>query len=309
MIFIVLTLVCIATNMQAVTLVYNLRVRRIFNAPIILEQLKKPRTLVSAVPIYFSRKSHITNERTGIDVQEKRTAGGALFNARFVPSKHWWAEITTGLETDRATFEGNDAFRAARTGLDDIVFTGGYRHFVKNRAQFVAYGLVGIPTRRTITRCDRYTPLVGTRIFSLGFGAEGSCSFFNELKRSLAVIGQYRLIHGFNRNWFPILPKGSRIQPGNVQDLLLTLQYREKRTLFEIGYNATFFTDQAIILPTETIDTETFSRHGGYAILSHGWLDAFFGKPFVCGVGINTSHSKQFDARTVTAWIYGAIVF
>jgi len=295
-------------SLHGVTLVYNLRVRRIFNVPFILEQLKKPRKVFSAVPVYFSRTSHITEERTGLDIAEKRRAGGSLLNLRYVPSKHWWLEATTAIATDHAHFKGTDTFDASRAGLDDIVFAGGYR-YICGKSQLVGYGLVGFPSTRKITRCDRITPLLGTRFYNIGFGVEGSYSFVSELKRSCAVIAQYRLIHGFNRNWFPILPKGSKIQPGNVQDILLTLQYRKRRTLFEGGYNATIFTNQAVMLSNQTIETESSTRHGGYVAVSHAWLDALYGKPFICGAGLNMSHANRFDAKTATVWVYGAIVF
>lgn len=306
---ILLILFCMQ-SMHGVTLVYNLRVRRMFNLPSILEQLKKPRTVFSVVPIYYGRTSHITNEHTQLDAFEKRRAGGSLLNVRYVPSKKWWFEATTGLETDHAHFNGTDTFHASRAGFDDFVFTGGYRQFLGKRSQLVGYGLVGLPSMRKITRCDRLGPLLGTRVYNLGFGIEGSHSFISELKKSLSAIVQYRLIHGFNRNWFPILPEGSKIQPGNVSDILLTLQYRKKRTVVEGGYDATIFSNQAIIVPTQgKIKTNTFLRNAGYVTLSHAWFDAFYGKPFICGAGLNVTHAKQFDAKTVTMWVYGAIVF
>lgn len=296
--------------LYAVTLVYNLRVRRTFSAPQVLEHLKKPRTIFSLVPIYFSRASHITEERTMLDTCETRRAGGSLLNMRYVPSKYWWLEVTTGIETDQAQYKGTDTFNASRSGFDDIVGSGGYRFFFGKHCQVVGYGLVGLPTTRKITRCDRLGPLLGTRVYNLGFGFEGSYSFIDEIKTSLSCIAQYRLIHGFNRDWFPILPEGSTIQPGNVSDVLLTIQYRKRRTLVEGGYNATIFTNQAAIVPTlGKIKTDPFVRNGGYISISHGWFKAFFDKPFICGVGCNFNHTKRFDAKTTTVWAYGAIVF
>src|SRR5579872_7208017 len=86
-------------NLEAVTLVYNLRVRRTFTAPAILKLLKN-RVLLTGLPIFFDRSSHIVNDLTKVDVYEKRRAGGSLFNVRYVPNKHWWLDVTTGLETD-----------------------------------------------------------------------------------------------------------------------------------------------------------------------------------------------------------------
>jgi hypothetical protein len=295
--------------MHAVTLVYNLKIRQIFKVPAVLERLKN-RKLLTLVPVFFARNSHIVlNAPVTVDVCEKRRAGGSLINFRYVYDKHWWIEATTGLETDHGTYVGSDPLKASRTGFDDIVIEAGYRYFWGDRVQLVGYGLVGIPTRRKITRCDRFGPLVGTRLYGLGCGFEQSYSFINESDRTLSFILQERFIHEFNRNWFPILPEGSKIQPGNFTDVLVCLEYRKKTTIFEIDYNPTIFTHQAVILPTQTIKTDTFVRHSGSLVISHGWFDGLFSKPTVLGAGCTVSTMKHFDSKTATAWIYGTIVF
>ena len=304
-----LFLLCaLGNSLYAVTLVYNLRVRRIFTIAAVLERMKS-RLLLSAVPIFFTRKRRLLDKRTNLDGCEKRRAGGSLLNLRYIPSKHWWFEATTAIETDHGTFTGSDPFHASRTGLDDLVFSGGYRHFLGKKVQLVGYGLVGIPTRRRVELQDRHTPFVGTRFFNIGIGGEASYSFVSKLRRSFATITQLRFIHGFNRSWFPILPKNARIQPGNGTDILLSLQFRERRTIIETGYNATIFSNQAIILPTETIKTDTLVRHGGYLNLSHAILKGLFDKPFIFGAGFNINHTQKIDARTFTGWIHFSIVF
>ena len=294
--------------LRAVTLVYNMKVRRIFVVSQVLERAKN-RLLATVVPIYFSRSRKLFNERTGLDGCEKRRAGGALFNFRYVPNKHWWFELTTGIETDHGTFTGTDPFHASRTGFDDIVLSGGYRHFWGKRCQLVAYGLAGFPARRKIELEDRHTPLVGTRLFNLGFGTEASYSFISEMKRSLAAIAQLRFIHGFNRSFFPIFPRDTTVQPGNATDLLFTMQYRKKRTIFEAGYNVTFFTNAALITPTETIKEASITRHSGFFSVSHGVFKGLFDKPNVFGAGINGSRASSIDATTITAWVFFTVVF
>lgn len=302
--------ICIAVYMpvSGVTLVYNLRVRRIFNVEPVLRQIKS-RVIFSTVPIYFSRKSTLTDVTTTLDTCEKRRAGGSLLNVRYVHSKHWWMEVTTGIETDHGTFDTPVPFSATRTGFDDIVFASGYRQFFGKKVQVVGYGLVGLPTKRKVTLADRFGPLVGTRFYNLGVGLEGSYSFVSSLPRSCSAILQTRFIHGFNRSWFPILPRNAEIKPGNATDILGTIQYRKRRTIFETGYNATIFSQQALIFPTQTIKTDTFVRHAVYATLSHVILKALFNKPFIFGVGGNITRTKQFDAKTFTVWIFGSVVF
>ena len=302
----VLFLLLCSQELSSVTLVYNLRVRRIFNVPEVLERIQAS-TIFSVVPIFFHRTSEIET-RTCEIVCETRNAGGALLNLRYVPSQHGWAEITTGIEKDSGTFRGADPFKVSRTGVDDIVFSGGYRYFVDNW-QLVAYGLVGLPTRRSVTLCDRHGPLVGSRLYNLGVGSEVSYSFISELKRSLAAIGQVRLIHGFNRRWFPILPTEDIIQPGNGTDLFFSLQWREKRTVFEAGYDATIFNNQAIIKPTQKITTDTFVRHSGFARIAHGFEQGLFDKPTVIGAGFNVNSAQRFNAKAFVVWVYATQLF
>ena len=301
-------LLFLSVSAQAVTLVYNLRVRRVFTVAAVLEQMRS-RWVATAVPLFFTQSRRLLNELTNLKGREKRRAGGSLINVRYIPSKHWWLEATTGIETDHATFTGTDPFHASRTGFDDLVLSAGYRHFIGKKIQAVAYGIGGIPTKRELKLTDRFTPLLGTRIFSLGAGGELSYSFFSELQQSLALIAQVRFIHGFDRSYTPIAPKGSKIQPGNGTDLLLTGQYRKRRTIIETGYNATFFTNAALRLPTGTFPEDTVIRHTGYASLSHAIFRNFLNKPIILGAGFNASYAHAIDSRSFTAWIHGSIVF
>lgn len=304
---IVFCLLIVQTNFP-VSLVYNLRVRRVFNVPRVIEQ-KKPRYLLQSVPIVFTRKSTVTSASTMLETFEKRRAGGSLFNFRFIPNRNWFAEATTGIEKDSGSFTGNDPFCAARTGFDDLVLAGGYRHFIGKKGQLVGYGLVGLPTRRKITADDRQGPLVGTRVYNIGVGAEGSYAFISELRRSFAAIMQVRFIHGFNREWEAISGPGSELQPGNSVDSLFTLQYRNRRTVYEAGYDLTTFFGQAIILPTEKRSADTLIRHSVYASMSHIVFNGPFDKPLVYGTGVSISRSKKLDVRTITAWVHAGIVF
>ncbi len=297
------------SSLQAVTLVYNMRIRRAFNFSGLPEQ-KRTVWPISVVPIFYGRNSHgVIDIQNNTTVDEKRRVGGALFNVRCAPNKHWFFEATTGLETDHGSFKGKHGFTASRTGLDDLVFSGGYRYFAGKNGQLVAYGVAGLPLRRKIDQHDLFTPLVGSRLYTLGIGCEASYSMVNEVHYSCDAIFQGRFLHSFNRSWAPILPEGSKIQPGNTSDLFFILQMRYKLTVVEIGYDVTFFTNQAIILPKETINSSTQVRHSGVATISHGWLKTPIGKPCILSFGITASHSKRFDSNIISAWLTGTIVF
>jgi hypothetical protein len=292
----------------AVTLTYNVRVRRIFNIEPVINQ-KKSRILASAAPIYYARRSHIVDQALNTDTCEDRNVFGSLLDVRYVPSKNFWAEVTTGLIRDQVEYEGTPSFEASRVGIDDIVLASGYRAFLDKKIQLVGYGLVGIPTSRDLSLNDRFGPLVGTRLYSIGGGGEISYAFLESIQRSFAAVAQLRVVHGFNRSWEPILPEDGQIQPGNVTDLLLTLQYREGRIIAEAGYNPTLFSNQALLLPAGNIPSDAFVRHSWYGTISGVNLKSFFDNPSIYGAGISTSTSSKFDTKIANGWIYFTLVF
>ncbi len=294
-------------SIQAYPLVYNMRIRRAFHVPFALK--KKSFVLVSALPVYFGRRSHIVTETPAVDVHEYRNVVGALFNVRYLPSLSSWIELTTGLENDHSTFTGSDPFSASRTAFDDFLFTGGYRYFIGDRGQIVAYGLAGLPAGRTVRLDDRYGPLVGSRFYGAGFGVEGSYAFIENEKRTLSVIIQQRFVHLFNRSWNPVLPPCDIIEPGNFTDLLVTLQYRQNITAYEAGYNPTFFTNQGVIAPTATVSTPNFTRNAAYFNVLHLIRSTIPHKPIVVGGGVNASTANLFHARTFSVWADVSIVF
>jgi hypothetical protein len=306
-----LLLLLIATYIplgHAFTIVYNMRIRRAFNIPPGLIKPKKI-VLLSALPIYFGRRSHIVTAQPAVDVHEKRNIVGSLFNVRYIPSRNWWAEITTGLENDHSSFEGSDPFSASRTGFDDFLFSGGYRHFIGDKTQLVVYGLAGLPAGRSVRLDDRYGPLVGSRFYGAGFGTEASYAFIECEKRTLSGIIQQRFVHLFNRSWNPILSPCDILEPGNFTDILATLQYRQEVTVYEVGYNPTFFTNQGVITPAATVSTNTFVRNAGYFNVLHLIRSTIPHKPIVIGGGVNAGATKQFSAKTFSVWFDVTVVF
>lgn len=303
-IFAMLLLLC--NSMHAITLVYNMRVNRAFRLPDGLK-IKGKHVATTALPIYYHRTS--TPEVAQQFFKENRSVGGVLFNGRYIPSKYWWAELTTGVERDAGHYSGNSLIDVSRVGFDDVVLTAGHRHFFPKEVQWITYGLLGIPTRRKVTLDDRFGPLVGTRFVNLGVGTELSYSFSSNLKRSTAIIAQGRFVHSFDRSWSPILPEGSTIIPGNFSDLLIAIQHREKLTVYQGGYDLTIFSNQGIKVNGVTTKAATFLRHSFYVTIMHAIVNGFFEKPTVLGAGLSVSKTKQFDARNVITWFFLTQVF
>ncbi len=78
---VLLVLVCLSQELSATSLIYNMKIRRVFrtNDAVTLANLlgKKSASLwlPSGVPIFAERNRHIVDAAQGIDVCQKSTAG------------------------------------------------------------------------------------------------------------------------------------------------------------------------------------------------------------------------------------------
>jgi hypothetical protein len=292
-------------HMHAVTLVYNMKIRRVFNVSAILGKKDKPVWIATALPIAYTRSRHIVDPALGVNVYDKRIAGGSLFNLRYIgPQQSWWFEITTGLEKERVQSHGTTNICASRLGIDDIILSGGRAFFPNKKTQYVVYGLAGFPTRRKLTLAERYDTLVGTRFFGLGLGAEASYAIIQSVQQSLIMIGQARFVHFFNRKWYPILPCNAQIEPGNLTDILASVQYRRGKNIFETGYNVTLFSNQAVVVPPQKITTHLFIRQSAYATYSRMFKEFPVLKiPLLLGAGFNIGHAQRFNTKIYAYWL------
>lgn len=305
----VLFLSCV-TDLSAVTLVYSMKIRRSFEAHKFLPTTQDTFFLLTALPIFYARSRHLT-PAPQIAINEKTRVVGSVFNARYVTASHWWAEVTTALENQTSCYTGSETFKASKTDLDDIVVSVGKNFFFNDsHGQIAAYGIAGFPTKNKITLAERYDGLVGTPFFTIGAGGECSYSFIKELKRSLTGIMQLRFLHSFNRCYFPVLPRNARIQPGNVTDFFVIMQYRQKKNIVEVGYNPTFFTNQAILLPDEIRRNQNVVRHSFYFNMSHLFKESLLlKKPGVVSTGFNISRADFADTKIAVWWVGLTLLF
>lgn len=311
-----LLLVVFVPGLSATSLIYNMKIRRIFKTgesvsiANVLGKKSNNLWIASGVPIFYERHRHIVDPSTHVDVRQKSTTGGAVLNARYVSAASWWCEVTTGIEHEHSAVCGTNPCDSARTGFDDIVGVAGYTLFPTPKTQIALYGIGGIPTRYKLTSQEKFDTLVGTRFFSAGGGVELSSSFIKSLKRSLTGVLQVRGIHFFDRRWTPILPCDAKIRPGDLTDVLFTLQYREKRTVFETGYNISFFSRQAVLLSSGPVKSDTFLRNSVYASVLHlcdQWR--LFDKALLLGGGFYVAQSKKFDTKIGSCWLNVSVVF
>jgi hypothetical protein len=298
-----------------ITLVYNMKIRRAFaQARQLLGKDKRAIWVLSVLPIAYSRSRYFCQDAPLVNIREKRLVLGAIFNVRCIPSDLSWFELTTALENERSQAKGvSDSpvlplISASYTGLDDLVISGGFNLYPTKKVQLVFYGIAGFPTHTKISVKDSLGTFVGTRFFSVGAGSEFSYSFINSLMRSLVGIFQNRYIHYFSRNWSPVLPCCSTIQPGDLVDLLFAVKFREKRDLFETGYNPTFFFNQSVKTPvTGKVRSEDFVRNGGYVTYAH--LFDHLKHPVILGAGFSFNKAKVLDSRIFAGWLNFTIIF
>ncbi|HEX2977562.1 MAG TPA: hypothetical protein VHO47_00355 [Candidatus Babeliales bacterium] len=308
-----LCLLLLLVNCQpllTISLVYNMKIRRVFNVGAILGKSQKTRILATAVPIFYKRDREFVDPVRAINFTEKRSILGSLFNLRVTsPKSAWWGEITAGVENEHFKTHGSQNLSGSRTGGDDIVFSAGHNWFPNKKTQVVFYGIGGFPTNFKVDQTDINDPLVGTRFFSAGFGSELSYDFIASLRQSCIIIFQNRFLHFFDRSWpFPLV--GSRVQPGNVIDVLLSLQYRIKRTLFEGGYGGTYFTNQAAILPNQKINAPAYVRNSGYITFTHLIKHCpGFKIPLLIGAGFSGGTANLFKTRIISGWVTLSTIF
>ncbi|OGB97768.1 hypothetical protein A3F06_03040 [candidate division TM6 bacterium RIFCSPHIGHO2_12_FULL_36_22] len=284
------------------TLVYNMRVRRIFQINPSAD-IAHALWAFSAVPIYYRRDRHIVVPSEATNVHDMSRMYGTLLNLRYIGTRNWWFEATTGIEEERYRACGTTNIKASRGGFDDLLFSIGHNKAFGQAGQSAVYIIGGIPIHKKVTLQERFGPLVGTRFYSLGAGAELSWTFINTLEKTCSTFLQGRFLHFFNRKWFPILPVTAKIQPGNTADLLIGIQYRKKLNIFEIGYNPTLFANQAINLATEKIKTNAFVSNNIYGSLEHICKEcSFLNKPLI-GTGLSLSYSDFFKTKSFAWWV------
>lgn len=302
-----LLLAIIIFQINGSTLVYNMKVRRAFsiNTTIGNKNHKMVYWLLTALPIWYHRNRTITHQSITEPVYAKEIIAGSLINARLLAPHHWWAELTTGIEKQSNRYAYSHGFHASRTGCDDIVATIGKNWFFnEKKGQISLYGLGGVPTKRSINANDIFDPPVGSRLYAAGIGGEISYSFKQTETESFVGLAQTRVVHFFNRSWFPIIAHGGHLQPGNITDMVFLVQYRKYKNVIECGYNPTFFTHQAAVLPTGTVRTNPFIRNAVFANYLHLSKNIpMLHTPGAIGAGCTFSRSKQFNTHIWGAWL------
>ena len=280
-----------------VSLVYTMKLQRIFTMNSSVQKDHKGSKTVTALPILYYRDRHIVEPELFHDIYEKRKAEACMLSARYVAPSLSWIDISTGVIHEKAQSTGTSKLNKKITGLDDIVINAGLTKKYNDSLEVVYYGLAGFPAKRKVTAQEAHDTFTGTRFFSAGAGVE--CSYtalHNDLQTATFLINT-RFIHFFERKWYPILPKNAKIIPGNITDLLCAAFFRHKTNMFEIGYNPTFFTNHGKEIASKKHSSENFHRDTVYLTIAKGLKSTI-------GFGCARAYEKKFSTHTQTYWVY-----
>ena len=184
-------ILAISHSVHGISLVYNLKIRRVFNVPQ-LSTHSKAMLIATAVPIMYKRDRHIVLPAQQTDVHEKRITLGSLFNLRYALSRSTGQKLLPVLEKERVNSKGTNTFKASRTGFDDVVFAAGYNFFPTNQVQCDVYAIGGVPTRKKVELVDVQDTLVGTRFYSVGAGSELSYSYLSNERLYVGILPSTR---------------------------------------------------------------------------------------------------------------------
>ncbi|OGB84749.1 hypothetical protein A3F66_01150 [candidate division TM6 bacterium RIFCSPHIGHO2_12_FULL_32_22] len=312
-------------ELMPISLVYNLKIRRVFFfggsiAGDFFRKIDKGHNsvwLLSAVPMVYKRNRHVVTDildkdlnLVPVDVCEKNVLGGSIFSLSYLYKKSFWFQLTTAYEADKVTSCGTFNFTKKKKGMDDFITSVGYNIFPTKDLQIVPYIINGIPINRKLDSDERFDNFIGTRYYGLGAGTEFIYSFVNRDETNLNGVLVARSVHFFPRRWTPVLPCSVTVQPGNVTDFLIAGQYRKKNSIVEAGYDATFFTNQATLLTTGSIDEPRSIRQSFYANFAHLITKVpVIPSPVMFSVGFFVASLKQYDTKISSFWTSFTILF
>lgn len=289
--------------LEAVTIVYNMRIAEITKRQQLAPNVKKHNILgVTSVGQWRKLKN-------GFKQSVYSEIGTYIRSA-----KSWYFKIDGAV----GRVKNNIITRSfKRTQTDDILFTGGYSHGIGEYGRFTYSGLFGIPTHR-----DFILDLAQFGTGHVGVGGQFDVSYAYMHNRSNILLAAARLVHFFPRNITshdpclqPLYPcREFNLNLGNVADLYIAHQTNwAKVNRVEFGYDASFIGFGSHVSP----DIPDFS--GSLVYIRNSFFGAYSRllPSEKMPMGIVTGLSGGFDSRPyivgnrymLTAWFLWGILF
>lgn len=298
-----LLIICRCSYGLATSIVYDMKIRRLFNIESMLERHKGRLWIPTVIPIVFESKRRFIDEQTDLDLKQRRLITGSEFNIRYLPSKYWWYELTAGLQKEKLKARGTFTINESRIGFDDIVYSAGRQFYPANRTQLVFYIIGGFPTRLKVEPFEEMGALVGTRFFSFGGGSEASYQFYQKENDYAAIVFQNRFIHFFKRDWKTLTGVDATLKPANQTDLLFAFRSSIKNNFVDIGYNATFSTNEVQRTVNRVMEPPAIVRNAFFATIARIIPIWPMGNSFLTGAGFSIARAKTFKTRTIAGWL------
>ncbi len=283
--------------LHPVSLVYTMKLQRIFSMNSSNSKDEKSLKTFTALPILYYKDKHVVDPALFLDIYEKRKAEACMLSARYVAPSLSWIDVSTGIIHEKATSTGTEKLYKKITGLDDIVINAGITRKYGKKCEIVYYGLAGFPAKRKVGIQEDQETFTGTRFFSAGIGTEASYIPLHNDIQTVTFLFNTRFIHFFERKWYPILPKNSKIVPGNITDLLCAAFFRHKNNMIELGYNPTFFTNHGKQVNSKNYYSENFNRNTVYLTLAKELRSTW-------GIGFARSYEKRYSSHAQSYWAY-----
>ncbi|MBS1986373.1 hypothetical protein JST99_00360 [Candidatus Dependentiae bacterium] len=225
-------LLCITVltrDLYGATIVYNLRIA----APTTARQ-----------ELYAKQGLKLPSILAGTYVHQRRTLNSGnrhTINAGLVDYmysfEHFYVRLDAAVGHVQAAMQFAD-ITTARTQMDDILLSAGYRHKATPQLNLAYSLLAGIPTHKD--HGFEYLQF-GTGHCALGGQVDGAYSFGEH--RSNALLMALRCFHFFEATTIVPLPT-HRIcvdfDLGNIFDIFVSYQKKVNAHFFEIGYNPSF---------------------------------------------------------------------
>ncbi len=288
---------CLMSQIQAISIVYNLKIAETTKRQAIQALYTHPSV---AVLIPFERSAVL---RGGIH----QNAAGAIGTLIYSKQKFY---MRMDFAAGHASTKG-PTINVSKNQSDDILFAAGYSHDISDRTRFTISGILGVPTHKD-------TILQGVELGTghVGLGAQADGSFLYTANQHHSFRAAARYIRFFERSISTKIAQECyyfKFNLGNLIDILIAHHSNWNKNALEVGYNPTFLFGARINPPLDNVTGETdFIRSSFYGAYARFFM---IGKKHPSGVGLGFSYGFDHrpyllgSKRIITAWVAWGVNF
>lgn len=272
-------------SIWAISVVYNFRIAQITKQPIV-EQSHRKHSIIALLFDVYQKKYHgdITQNFVG-------ALGAYLYSIQ-----SWYARVDCAFSHIHEIKNHTTSFSDTET--DDILFTVGYNHKIKEKAQITFSGLFGIPTHN----------LLRLRHVDFGYSQIGTglqCDGSYGLTRKTTMLYGVRYIYFIPRKAEDNNCVIHTFTIGNIADMLLAIKHDWAHQGIELGYThrAQFGARCTPILDNITQKTN-YIRDNFYIVYKYKFEYGSVAHRFLCNFSYGfDQHPKRYGNKLIiTVW-------